>query len=38
MRLYEQTFFTNQMTEYTPSIKDPLFKVSFGKESIKLVY
>ena len=27
----------NQITEYTPLIKDPLFKVSFGKETIKEV-
>ena len=26
-----------QMTECTPLIKDPLFKVSFGKETIKEV-
>ena len=26
---------TNQMTECTPLIKGPLFKVSFGKETIK---
>ena len=28
-------FLTNQMTGCTPLIKDPLFKVSFGKETIK---
>ena len=35
--LYEQMFLTNQMTGCTPLIKDPLFKVSFGKETIKEV-
>ena len=30
-------FLTNQMTGCTPLIKDPLFKVSFGKETIKEV-
>ena len=35
--LYEQTFLTNQMAGCTPLIKDPLFKVSFGKETIKEV-
>ena len=35
--LYEQAFLTNQMTGCTPLIKDPLFKVSFGKETIQEV-
>ena len=30
-------FLTNQMTELIPLIKDPLCKVSFGKETIKEV-
>ena len=32
-----KTCLTNQMTECTSLIKDPLFKVSFGKETIKEV-
>ena len=28
---------TNHLTECTPLIKDPLFKVSIGKETIKEV-
>ena len=35
--LYVQTFLTNQMTECAPLIKDSLFKVSFGEETIKEV-
>ena len=31
----EQTFSTNHMTKWTPLIKDTLFKVAFGKETIK---
>ena len=34
---FEQAFLTIQMTECTPLIMDPLFKVSFDEETIKEV-